>query len=113
MPANPVNPIYVNQDGTNVTGYNPIYHQQDANGSYSRAVRVTASSNSTFLLTGSYANNAAFLIMNTGSVILSASNGQGYIGADFHEGGQNHQIFPIQLSRVSASDGGDMTVLYY
>ena len=104
MPFNPNNPTYTFQNA---------YHTQDANGSFSRTVRVTATLNNPLTLTGSFANNAAFIIMNTGSVIISASNGTGYIGADFHEGGQNHQIFPIQLSYVSASAGGDITVLYY
>jgi len=104
MPFNPLDPTYSFQNA---------YHQQDANGSFSRTVRVTATLNNPLTLTGSFANNAAFLIMNTGSVILSASNGTGFIGADFHEAGQNHQIFPIQLSFVSASAGGDITVLYY
>lgn len=102
--ANPVNPTY---------SYQNAYHQADQNGSFSRTIRVTATQNNPLTLTGSFANNAGFLIMNTGSVILSGSNGQGYIGADFHEGGQNHGIFPIQLSSVSASAGGDITVLYY
>jgi hypothetical protein len=104
MPFNPANPTYSFQNA---------YHQQDANGSFSKTVRVTATLNNPLTLTGSFANNAAFILMNTGSVILSASNGQGYIGADFHEAGQNHQIFPIQLSYVSASAGGDVTILYY
>ena len=104
MPFNPLDPTYSFQNA---------YHQQDANGSFSKTVRVTATTNNPLTLTGSFANNAAFIIMNTGSVFLSGSNGTGYIGADFHEGGQNHQIFPIQLSYVSASAGGDITVLYY
>jgi hypothetical protein len=104
MPFNPLDPTYSFQNA---------YHQQDANGSFSKTVRVTATTNNPLTLTGSFANNAAFIIMNTGSVIFSASNGTGYIGADFHEGGQNHQMFPIQLSYVSASAGGDITVLYY
>ena len=102
--ANPVNPTY---------SYQNAYHSQVPQGTFSRTVRVTATTNNPLTLTGSFANNAGFLLMNTGSVILSASNGQGYIGADFHEGGQNHVIFPIQLSWVSASAGGDITVLYY
>jgi hypothetical protein len=102
--ANPVNPIY---------SYQNAYHSQVQQGTFSRTVRVTATLNNPLTLTGSFANNAAFLIMNTGSVIISASNGQGYIGADFHEPAQNHSIFPIQLSYVSASAGGDITVLYY
>jgi hypothetical protein len=104
MPFNPLDPTYSFQNA---------YHQQDANGSFSKTVRVTATTNNPLTLTGSFANNAAFIIMNTGSVIITGSNGTGYIGADFHEGGQNHQIFPIQLSYVSASAGGDITILYY
>ena len=105
MAGNPVNPIY---------SYQNAYHSQGQNGvTFSRTVRVTATQNNPLTLTGSFANNAGFLLMNTGSVILSASNGQGYIGADFHEPGQNHSIYPIQLSWVSASAGGDITVLYY
>jgi hypothetical protein len=50
--------------------------------------------------------------MNTGSLFITASSGTGYFGADFHESGQNHQIFPISLRYVSASDGGDITILY-
>ena len=102
--SNPVNPTYSFQNA---------YHSQVQQGTFSRTIRVTATQNNPLTLTGSFANNAAFIIMNTGSVILSGSNGQGYIVADFHEGGQNHQTFPIQLSYVSASAGGDLTVLYY
>jgi hypothetical protein len=87
------------------------YHQPNVD-AFTRTVRVTATTNNPLTLTGSYANNTGFLIMNTGSVILSASNGTGYIGADFHEAGQNHQVFNIGLSYVSASAGGDITVLY-
>jgi glutaredoxin-related protein len=87
------------------------YHQPNAT-TFTRTIRVTATTNNPLTLTGSYANNTGFLIMNTGSVILSASNGTGYIGADFHETNQNHQIFSIGLSYVSASAGGDITVLY-
>jgi hypothetical protein len=104
MPFNPLDPTYSFQNA---------YHQQDANGSFSKTVRVTATTNNPLTLTGSFANNAAFIIMNTGSVIFSGSNGTGYIGADFHEASQNHQLFPIQLSYVSASGGGDITILYY
>jgi len=87
------------------------YHQPNVN-AFIRTVRVTATTNNPLTLTGSFADNAGFLIMNTGSVILSASNGTGYIGADFHEPNQNHQVFNIGLSYVSASAGGDITVLY-
>ena len=102
--SNPVNPTYSFQNA---------YHSQVQQGTFSRTIRVTATQNNPLVLTGSFANNAAFILMNTGSVIISASNGQGYIGADFHEPGQNHSIYPIQLSYVSASAGGDITVLYY
>ena len=104
MPFNPIDPTYSFQNA---------YHTQVQQGTFSRTVRVTATQNNPLTLTGSFANNAAFIIMNTGSVIFSGSNGTGYIGMDFHEGGQNHMIFPIQLSYVSASAGGDLTVLYY
>ena len=80
--------------------------------SFTRTVRVTATTNNPLRLTGSYANNAAFIILNTSSLYISASNGTGYTGSDFHEAGQNHQIFPISLRYVSASDGGDITILY-
>lgn len=104
MPFNPNNPTYSFQNA---------YHTQDANGSFSRAVRVTATLNNPLTLTGSFANNAGFLVMNTGSIIISSSNGQGYTAIDFHEPNQNHSIFPIQLSYVSASATGDITILYY
>ena len=95
--GNPVNPVYVTTTG-NVPGYSGIYHQQDANGSFSRAIRVTGSLNNPLTLTGSFANNAAFMVMNTASVFISASNGTPYVGADFHQPGQNHTVYPIQLS---------------
>jgi hypothetical protein len=103
--SNPVNPTYSFQNA---------YHSQGQNGvTFTRTIRVTATTNNPLTLTGSFANNAAFMVMNTGSVVLSGSNGQGYIAVDFHEPGQNHVIFPIQLSSVSASAAGDITVLYY
>ena len=88
------------------------YNSSKINATYSRTVRVTATANNPFNATGSFLNPAAFIIMNTGSLYISASNGTGYVGADFHEPGQNHQIFPISLRYVSASDGGDITILY-
>jgi hypothetical protein len=102
--ANPVNPIY---------SYQNAYHSQAPLGTFTRTVRVTATQNNPLTLTGSFANNAAFVVMNTGSIVLSGSNGQGYVAIDFHEPGQNHTIFPIQLSYVSASASGDITILYY
>jgi hypothetical protein len=79
---------------------------------YIRTVRVTGSLNNPLTLTGSFANNSGFIVMNTGSIVLSSSNGTGYVAVDFHEAGQNHQIFNIGLSYVSASAAGDITVLY-
>ena len=102
--ANPENPIY---------SYQNAYHSQVPQGTFSRTVRVTATQNNPLTLTGSFANNAGFLVMNTGSVFISASNGQGYVASNFHIAGQNHTIYPIQLSYVSASAVGDITVLYY
>jgi len=87
------------------------YHQPNA-ATYTRTVRVTATTNNPLTLTGSFANNAGFLIMNTASVFLSASNGTQYVSTNFHAPGQNHQIFNIGLSYVSASAGGDITILY-
>ena len=103
MPKNPVSGPYSA----------PVsrYHQQPA-AVYVRTIRVTATQNNPFTLTGSFANNAGFLVMNTGSLVISSSNGQGYVAMDFHEPGQNHTIFPIALSYVSASNTGDITILY-
>jgi hypothetical protein len=101
-------------DANPISSYNVAvvaYHQPNA-ATYTRTVRVTATTNNPLTLTGSFANNVGFLIMNTGSVFLSASNGTQYVGMDFHEPSQNHQIFNIGLSYVSASAGGDITVLY-
>jgi hypothetical protein len=105
-----------------MAGENPIsgpysapaatYNSSKINATYSRTVRVTATTNNPLRLTGSYASNAAFIIMNTSSLYISASNGTGYIGSDFHEAGQNHQIFPSSLRIVSASDSGDINILY-
>jgi hypothetical protein len=106
--ANPISGPY------NVPAYN--YTSADAPNTaaeYSRTVRVTATLNNPLTLTGSFANNAGFLVMNTGSIVISSSNGVGYVAMDFHEPGQNHTIFPIALSYVSASAAGDITILYY
>jgi hypothetical protein len=80
---------------------------------YNRTVRVTANTNNPLTLTGSYSNNAGFLVLNTGSVWLTTSDGTQYVSTDFHTSGQNHQIIPIGLAYVSASAGGDIAVLYY
>ena len=103
MPKNPVSGPY--------SAPASRYHQQSS-AQYVRSIRVTATQNNPFTLTGSFANNAAFVVMNTGSIVISASNGQGYVASQFHEAGQNHQIFPIALSYVSASGTGDITILY-
>lgn len=82
------------------------YHQPNA-ATFTRAIRVTATTNNPLTLTGSYANNAGFMVIS-GSAAISASNGQGYSGADF----TSKQIFPMSLLYVSASGTGDVTVLY-
>jgi hypothetical protein len=87
------------------------YHQLNA-AAFTRTVRVTATTNNPLTLTGSFANNAGFIIMATGSINLISTNGTSYSGSDFHEPNQNHQIFSIGLSYVSASGAGDITVLY-
>lgn len=102
-------PIEVNSGPYNAPASR--YHQ-GRGAQYVRTIRVTATQNNPFTLTGSFANNAAFVVMNTGSIVISASNGQGYVASQFHEAGQNHQIFPIGLSYVSASNVGDITILY-
>lgn len=96
----------------------PAYNYTSANApntaaDYSRTVRVTGSLNNPLTLTGSYANNAGFIIMNTASVFLTTKDGTQYTGTNFHQPGQNHQMFNIALSYVSASAGGDITILYY
>lgn len=104
MSFNPINSTY---------SFENAYHQQDQNGSFSKTVRVTATTNNPLTLTGSYANNAGFLIMNTSSISILTSNGTVYAGSNFYEAGQANAIFPIQLSYVSASATGDVTILYY
>jgi hypothetical protein len=104
--ANPISGPY------NVPAVNFTTANANTTAEYIRTVRVTATTNNPLTLTGSFANNAGFLIMNTASVFLSASNGTQYVSTNFHEPGQNHQIFNIGLSYVSASGGGDITVLY-
>ncbi len=103
MPKNPVSGPY--------SAPASRYHQ-GRGAEYVRTIRVTATQNNPFTLTGSFANNTGFLVMNTGSLVISSSNGQGYVAMDFHEPGQNHTIFPIALSYVSASNAGDITILY-
>jgi hypothetical protein len=106
--ANPISGPYT------VPAYN--YTSADAPNTaadYSRTVRVTGSLNNPLTLTGSYANNAGFIIMNTGSVYLTAKDGTQYVSTNFHQPSTNHQVFNIALSYVSASAGGDITILYY
>jgi len=98
--ANPVNPIY---------SYQNAYHQADQNGSFSRTVRVTATLNNPLTLTGSFANNAAFMVINNATVSITASNAVSYVASNFTTG----QIYPIQVSYISASAAGDISVLYY
>ncbi len=88
------------------------YHQPNA-ATFTRTVRVTATTNNPLTLTGSFANNAGFLVMNTSSINLISTSGTSYSGSNFHgAANQNHQIFSIGLSYVSASGAGDITVLY-
>lgn len=102
--ANPINPIYT---------YQNAYHSQGQNGTFSRTIRVTATTNNPLRLTGSFAGNAGFIVMNPEATVISASNGQGYTAADFSKANQDHLVYPIQLSYVSASAAGDVTVVYY
>jgi hypothetical protein len=104
MPANPIPGPY-----TLPTTY--TYHQ-DKPAEYSRIVNVTGSLNNPLTLTGSYANNAGFMVMNTASVFITGSDGSRFVGADFHTANNNHTIYPIAINYVSCSAGGQMVVLY-
>lgn len=86
------------------------YHQDSP--TFMRTVRVTGSLNNPLTLTGSYANNAAFMVMNTASIIIDLQGGARYVAMDFHTAGVNHQLYPVPLSYVSASGTGDMLVFY-
>ena len=88
------------------------YHETRDAAQYTRTIRVTATLNNPLTLTGSYANNAGFMVFNTSSIVISSSNGQGFVASNFHEANTAHQIYPIALSYVSASSGGDIAVLY-
>lgn len=88
------------------------YYSAIPTATFTRVIKVNATTNNPFTLTGSYANNAGFLVMSTGSIVISSSNGTGFTAVDFHEPSQNHQIFPIALSYVSASAQGEMAILY-
>ena len=88
------------------------YYSATPTATFTRIIKVNATTNNPFTLTGSYANNAGFLIMNTGSIVISSSNGTGFTDVDFHESSQNHPIFPIALSYVSASAQGEIAILY-
>ena len=97
--ANPVNPIY---------SYQNAYHTQGQNGTFSRTVRVTATLNNPLTLTGSFANNAAFMITREDSYAITASNAVP-IQSTLNTG----QIYPIQISYISCSNSGEINVLYY
>ena len=88
------------------------YYSATPTATFTRVIKVNATTNNPFTLTGSYANNAGFLILNSGSIAISSSNGTGFTAVDFHESGQNHLVFPIALSYVSASAAGEIAILY-
>jgi hypothetical protein len=48
----------------------------------------------------------------TGPTGITGPNGTGFTAVDFHESGQNHLVFPIALSYVSASAAGEIAILY-
>jgi hypothetical protein len=104
MAANPISGPYILP--TTFT-----YHQ-DKPSIYSRMVSVTGSVNNPLTLTGSYANNAGFMIMNTASVVLSDSDGTRFSESGFHTSNNNHTIYPIAITYVSCSAGGHTIVLY-
>jgi hypothetical protein len=101
--ANPVQPLY-NLPAT-------PYHQDNA-AQYTRAIRVTGSLNNPLTLTGSYANNSGFMVSNTSSILIITTNGTTYNANAFHAPGMPHQVYSFGLSYVSASAGGEITVLY-
>jgi hypothetical protein len=100
---------------------NPIYgpytvpsttYHQDLSATYGRTIRVNSTTNNPLTLTGSYANNAGFIVINTSSLSIVSANGTTFSAGDFHVSGQIHPIYNISLSYVSASNGGDITILY-
>ena len=103
--ANPINPTYTFQNA---------YHSTMPTAPYGRVVQVSGSINNPLTLTGSYANNAGFIIVQPGSVALQfpGSTAQTFTSGQFHEMGGAHVIYPISLTYVSASNTGSVLVLY-
>ena len=80
---------------------------------YSRTIQVSGSINNPLTLTGSYANNAGFIITQPGSVAMRfVGSSQTFTSGQFHEPGAAHTIYPIALSYVSASNTGSILILY-
>ena len=96
----------------------PAYNYTSANApntaaDYSRTVRVTGSLNNPLTLTGSYANNSGFIVLQPGSLALTFNGHSGsFTAGQFHQAGAAHVIYPIQLTYVSASITGSVLVLY-
>jgi hypothetical protein len=87
------------------------YHSSPAQ--YSRVIQVSGSINNPLTLTGSYANNVGFIIIQPGSVAMKfAGSNQTFNSGQFHEVGAAHTIYPISLTYVSASNTGSILVLY-
>lgn len=102
--ANPIQPTYTFQNA---------YHDASRQATYSRVVQVSGSLNNPLTLTGSFANNAGFIITQPGSVLLRfAGDAVPFFSGQFHEIGAAHVIYPIGLSYVSASNTGSILVLY-
>jgi hypothetical protein len=103
-------------DANPISGYNApatTYHSTLNAAQFSRTIRVTSSTNNPLTLTGSYANNAGFIVFNTGSLLIRDTSGTIYSGGDFHSTNTTHTVYTIALSYVSASlGGGDIVVLY-
>lgn len=106
MSANPISGPYTGVPAT-------TYNQPATTAAYGRVVQVSGSLNNPLTLTGSYANNAGFIILQPGSVALQfPGSAQTFTSGQFHEMGAAHVIYPIELTYVSASNTGSVLVLY-
>ena len=78
-----------------------------------RVVFVNNNTNNPLTLTGSYANNSGFIILQPSSLALTFNGHSGsFTAGQFHQAGAAHVIYPIQLTYVSASNTGSVLVLY-
>jgi hypothetical protein len=78
-----------------------------------RVVFVNNNTNNPLTLTGSFANNSGFIVLQPGSLALTFNGYSGsFTSGQFHEMGGSHVIYPIQLTYVSASNTGSVLVLY-